>query len=153
MKGDSKVVELLHERLYDELTGIVVYVIQAQVCELWGYAKLAGAIMKDAKEEMGHAERLVERLLFLESMPEVETRKENPGDGVPGILQVTKALESEAIKNYNALAVVARGAKDSGTEELAEALVLDEERHLIWVEGQLEQINQMGLENYLGMQA
>jgi len=150
MKGDPKVLETLNKMLADELTAINQYMVHSEMCEDWGYSKLHEAIEKRAIDEMKHAEKLIGRLLFLEGTPVVsQLNKILIGGDV--LKQFQNDLEGEllAIKDYNAAMKVAGDALDNGSRELIKSLLLDEEEHADWIETQLEQINQIGLENYL----
>jgi len=150
MKGDPKVLEILNKMLADELTAINQYIVHAEMCDDWGYSKLHEAIEKRSIAEMKHAESLIERILFLEGMPIVsELNKIHIGSDV--LKQFQYDLESElmAIRDYNDAMQVTMEAKDNGSRELIKSLLLDEEEHADWLETQLEQINQLGLQNYL----
>src|ERR1700733_2299855 len=102
MKGNEKVISLLNKSLHDELTAIVQYMVQAEICENWGYGRLAGLTKGRAMQEMHHAERLIERIIFLDGTPNVNVPlKPDVGATVQQQLEADLASESEAIKDYN----------------------------------------------------
>jgi len=150
MKGSAKIIELLNSLLAEELTAINQYIVHSEMCANWGYPKLHEAIEKRAITEMKHAERLIERILFLEGRPIVSTL--NPihiGDNVEVQLRNDLQAEYEAIKGYNDGIRIAVEEGDNGTKMLIESLLQDEEAHADWIEMQLTLIEQMGLQNYL----
>ncbi len=150
MKGDPKVIETLNTMLADELTAINQYMVHAEMDGDWGYSKLHKAVEERAIAEMKHAESLIERILFLEGIPVVsKLNKINIGADV--LAQLKNDLEGElmAIKDYNEAMQVASAAKDNGSRQLIKKLLLDEEEHADWLETQLEQVEQLGIQNYL----
>lgn len=154
MKGNSKVIEALNGLLADELTAINQYVVHAEMAENWGYGKLKQLVWARSMAEMKHAEKLIERILFLEGMPIVS--KLNPiRIGTDVHKQLTHDLVSElmAVKNYNKAIEVARAAGDNATKELLESILSDEDKHVDQVEARLDQIQQMGIQNFLALQA
>jgi bacterioferritin len=150
MKGNDKVIRLLNERLADELTAISQYIVHAEMCENWGYEKLHGAIKKRAIEEMKHAEALIARLLFLEGRPIVsDLRKLHIGDAVEKQHRNDWQAEVDAVAAYNADIRTCVEQGDNGTRELLEKILKEEEDHVDWLEAQLDQIKQMGIQIYL----
>ncbi len=150
MKGNQKVIDLLNALLADELTAINQYILHSEMCANWGYSKLHDMVEKRAIQEMGHAEKLIERLLFLEGLPVVSVL--NPmhiGADVTAQLNNDKIAESTAIQAYNQGVKLCVDLSDNGTRALLESILGDEEEHIDWLEAQLDQIQQMGLENYL----
>jgi bacterioferritin len=150
MKGNQKVIDLLNALLADELTAINQYILHSEMCANWGYSKLHDMVEKRAIQEMGHAEKLIERLLFLEGLPVVSVL--NPmhiGADVSAQLNNDKIAESTAIQAYNQGVKLCVDLSDNGTRALLESILGDEEEHIDWLEAQLDQIQQMGLENYL----
>ena len=136
--------------LADELTAISQYVVHAEMCDNWGYKKLAEAIEKRAIEEMKHAEKHIGRLLFLEGQPIVSNlNKINIGPDVLTMLQNDHAAEAGAIKAYNEAIKLCSSEADNGSREILEDILGDEEAHIDWIEAQLDQIEQMGIQNYL----
>jgi bacterioferritin len=154
MKGNEKVITLLNGFLADELTAINQYIVHSEMCANWGYDKLHGKVEKRAIEEMKHAEKIIARILFLEGIPIVSNLKKiNIGASVDAQLKHDLAAEAGAIKDYNDGIRVCLELNDNGTRELIDGNLHDEEEHLDWLEAQLDQINQMGLQNYLLGQA
>lgn len=150
MKGNPKVIERLNARLSDELTAINQYMVHSEMCADWGYANLHKAIEGRAIEEMKHAEKLIGRILFLEGTPIVsQLNKISIGADVELQLKNDCAAETEAVTLYNADIQLATELMDNGTRELFDLILVDEEAHLDWLEAQLEQISQMGIQNYL----
>jgi len=150
MKGNQKVIDELNFLLADELTAISQYMVHAEMCANWGYEKLAGAIEKRAIEEMKHAEKHIGRILFLEGRPVVSTlNKITIGPDVLTILNNDHAAEEGAIKEYNKAIKLCTDEADNGTREILEDTLSDEEEHIDWIEAQLDQIAQMGIQNYL----
>ncbi|MDI6450740.1 bacterioferritin [Anaerobaca lacustris] len=150
MKGNDKVIAALDARLADELTAINQYMVHAEMCANWGYGRLHAAIEKRAIVEMKHAEKLIERILFLEGKPTVsKLNKISIGADVEKQLKNDWKAEETAIKDYNADIQMAGDVGDHGTRELLVSILRDEEGHIDWIEMQLDQIKQLGLQNYL----
>ena len=150
MKGNEKIIALLNEFLADELTAISQYMVHSEMCANWGYKKLHEATEKRAIDEMKHAEKLIARILFLEGQPIVsQLNKINIGASAEAQLKNDLAAETGAIKAYNDGIRLCLELGDNGSRELIDANLHDEEEHLDWLEAQLDQINQMGLQNYL----
>ena len=153
MKGNQKILETLNMLLADELTAINQYMVQSEMCADWGYQKLHEAIEKRAIDEMKHAEKLIGRILFLEGIPIVSNlNKINIGATVDVQHKNDQAAEEMAIKAYNDGIKLAVEVGDNGTRDLLEEILEDEEEHIDWIEAQLDQIEQMGLQVYLGEQ-
>ena len=154
MKGNAKVIELLNGFLADELTAINQYIVHSEMCANWGYDKLHGKVEKRAIEEMKHAEKIIARILFLEGLPIVSNLKKiNIGASVDSQLKNDLAAEVGAIQAYNDGIRLCLELGDNGTRELIDTNLHDEEEHLDWLEAQLDQVTQMGLQNYLLGQA
>ena len=152
MKGNEKVLETLNMLLADELTAINQYIVHSEMCADWGFDELHEAIEKQAIEEMKHAEELIARILFLEGIPIVsQLNKINIGKDVKAMIEFDLAAETEAVKVYNDGIKVCMEVGDEGSAELLRSILEDEESHTDWNEAQLEQIGQMGIENYLSM--
>ena len=150
MKGQKKIIDKLNNLLADELTAINQYMVHSEMCDNWGYEKLHKADEKRAIDEMKHAEKLIARIIFLEGTPIVS--KLNPiriGATVEAQHQNDWSAENDAIKSYNDGIRLARELADNGTRELLEAILKDEEDHIDWLEAQMDQIKQMGIQNYL----
>ncbi|MBN1449491.1 MAG: bacterioferritin [Anaerolineales bacterium] len=153
MKGDPKILETLNMLLADELTAINQYMVESEMCADWGYQKLHEALEKRAIEEMKHAEKLIGRILFLEGKPIVSNlNKINIGGTVDAQHKNDQAAEEMAIKAYNDAIKLAVEVGDNGTRDMLEEILEDEEEHIDWIESQLDQIEQMGLQVYLAEQ-
>jgi len=153
MKGNKKVIEALNEILTGELTAINQYFIHAKMCANWGLHKLAEAIRKESIGEMKHADELIERILFLDGVPNMQRlHKVRVGETVPEQLALDLEVEMEAIPLLNKSIALAVEAGDNGTRELLEEVLTSEESHVDWIEAQLELIKTVGLENYLAQQ-
>ncbi|MCC7355058.1 MAG: bacterioferritin [Anaerolineae bacterium] len=150
MKGNSKVIERLNVLLADELTAINQYMVHSEMCANWGYGRLHEANEKRAIEEMKHAEKLIGRIIFLEGQPVVSKLNAlHIGSDVPAQLDSDRGAEEGAIKAYNDSIRLTLDAGDGGSRELLEDILEDEEDHIDWLETQLDQIKQLGLQNYL----
>ncbi|MBS1241272.1 MAG: Bacterioferritin [Gemmatimonadetes bacterium] len=154
MKGQEAIVGTLNDLLADELTAINQYMVHSEMCADWGYAKLHEAIEKRAITEMKHAEHLIGRILFLEGRPTVsKLNKISIGADVEAQFRNDLAAELSAVASYNAAVKQAAELVDNGTRDLLQSTLNDEEAHVDWIEAQLEQIAQMGIQNYLSDQA
>ena len=150
MKGNEKIIEKLNFLLADELTAINQYMVHSEMCANWGYEHLHEAAEKRAIAEMKHAEKLIGRIIFLEGRPVVSTlNKINIGADVEAQHKNDWAAEDGAVKAYNDGIRLAVEVGDNGTRELLESILKDEEEHIDWLEAQLDQIKQMGIQNYL----
>ena len=153
MQGDAKVIEQLNDRLAEELTAINQYFVHAEMCEDWHYGRLAESVKQRSITEMKHAERLIERILYLDGRPIVSHLNQvRVGGLVPDMHANDLAAEVGAVRAYNESIRVCMDLKDDGTKELLESILSDEEDHVDWLEAQLAQIEQMGLEVYLAEQ-
>ena len=153
MKGDKKLIEALNEVLTGELTGINQYFVHAKMCENWGYDRLAEVLRKESIGEMKHADELIERILYLEGVPNMQRlEKVRVGENVPEQLKLDLALEVDAVKLVNKTIELAVAVHDNGSRELLEEILTDEEEHVNWLEAQHELIRQVGIENYLSQQ-
>lgn len=150
MKGNKKVIEHLNARLSEELTAINQYMVHAQMCENWKYSRLHDMIEKRAIDEMKHAEKLIDRILFLEGVPIVsKLNKLYIGANVPAMHDNDRSAEETAIHGYNESIRLAVEVGDNGTSELLKAILKDEEDHIDLLEAQLDQLKQIGVQNYL----
>ena len=153
MKGNAKVIEALNEVLTAELTGINQYFIHAKMCENWGYKRLAEINRKEAISEMKHADEVIERILFLDGVPNMQRlSKVRVGETVPEQLKLDHGLELEAVSRLNKGIALAVDVGDNGTRELLEDILVSEEEHVDWLEAQIELIKQVGEQNYLAQQ-
>ena len=152
MKGKAEVIKGLNEALGEELTAINQYFLHAEMCEDWGYEKLSALDKKQSIDEMKHAEKLIERILFLDGVPKMDkSQKLTVGKTVPEMLKNDLKLEIGAVAMYNRLIEVAAKNSDQGTVELLKKLLLDEEGHVDALEEQLDEIRDMGLQVYLSV--
>lgn len=150
---DPRVIELLNEVLTAELTAINQYFVHAEMCDNWGYARLHDTIRKHSIGEMRHAEAVIERILFLEGIPNVQRLgKVRIGERVTEQLQVDLELEMQAIPRLNRGIELCRDTGDNNSRRLLEEILESEEEHVDWLEAQLELINQVGEQNYLSEQ-
>jgi bacterioferritin len=153
MKGNEKVLEQLNALLADELTAVSQYIVHSEMCANWGYDGLHDAIEKRAIDEMKHAEKLIARILFLEGKPTVSSLNAmHIGPEVKAQLNNDWNAEEGAVKGYNAGIRLCVELGDNGSRALMESILKDEEDHIDWLEEQLDQINQMGIEIYLSEQ-
>ena len=152
MKGNPKVIAELNKALREELTAINQYFLHAEMCENWGYNKLSEYIKKQSIGEMRHAEALIERILFLDGVPQMEPLKLTVGASVQQVIASDLKLELGAVAQYNAAVQIATELLDNGTRDLLVVLLKDEEGHVDWLEAQRHQIKELGYERYLSMQ-
>jgi bacterioferritin len=153
MKGNAELVDTLNSLLADELTAVNQYIVHAEMSEDWGYERLHGHFLKRSIDEMKHAERLIGRILFLESRPVVsEYRKINIGPEVPQQLENDHESEAAAIKAYNEAIRLAGDVGDFATREILESILKDEDRHINGIEELRTQIDQIGLPVFLSSQ-
>ena len=153
MRGNPKVIDHLNEALREELTAINQYFLHAEMCHNWGYHGLGDYIKKQSIDEMKHAEKLIERLLFLDATPQMNYMDLNVGGNVRAQLEADLKLEENAVAMYNKAIKVSRDAGDDVSRELFSFLLKDEEAHVDWLEMQLHQIKEIGYERYLSNQA
>lgn len=153
MRGNKKVINELNQALSAELTAIVQYMVQAEMCEAWGYGKLAAVTKKRAIQEMHHAEGLLERILFLDGKPAVDVPlTPKIGDDPKAQLELDLHDEADAVKQYNAAVAVSVAEGDNGTRQLFLKMIQDEEEHADYLEAQLDLIGKLGIQNYLSGQ-
>lgn len=153
MKGHPDVVQTLNEILVGELTAINQYFLGAKMSARQGYERLAEKLHGESIEEMKHAEKLIERILFLEGLPNVQKlEKIRIGETAPEQLKADLDLERRSVERLNGAVKLARGHGDNGTAELLEQMVLAAEKHVDWLETQLTLIRQLGDAAYLSQQ-
>jgi bacterioferritin len=150
MKGNLEVLDALNWALTVELTAINQYFCQAKMCMNWGFHKLGKKHYEESMGEMKHAEKLIDRILFLEGIPEIARYDViKVGTDVPEQFQNDLALEMKGVNHYNATIDLCVRVKDNGTRELLDGILTESEEHVDWLEQQLDLIASVGLENYL----
>lgn len=150
MKGDKKVIEYLNKALYNELTAINQYFLHAKMLKNWGLGRWAKHEYEESIDEMKHADRLAERILFLEGLPNFQALgKLKIGEGPREILDCDLALELEGIPLLREAIAHCEQVEDFVSRELFVDILEDEEEHVDWIETQLDLIGRVGLENYL----
>jgi bacterioferritin len=153
MKGNEDVVDLLNDVLSAELTGINQYFIHAMMCANWRYKRLAEHSRKESIEEMKHAQQVIERILYLDGRPNMQKyMKINVGKTVAEQHSFDLLLEKDAVGRLNKGVELCRTKGDNGTRALLEKILVEEEEHVDWLEAQLQQIKDIGIENYLAQQ-
>jgi bacterioferritin len=153
MQGHADVIKLLNDVLCAELTAINQYFIHARMLENQRYTKLAKHAQEESIGEMKHAQNVIDRLLYLDGVPNMQKyMKINVGQTVPEQHEFDLAVEKDAVERLNKGIELCRSLGDNGTRVLLEAILTDEEGHIDWLEAQLLQIQQLGLENYLAQQ-
>ena len=153
MKGSEQVIQVLNDVLCAELTGINQYFIHAMMCKNWHYKRLAEHSRKESIEEMEHAQKVIERILYLEGVPNMQKyMKINVGQTVPDQHEFDLEVEKQAVARLNAGVELCRSTGDNGTRVLLEKILADEEEHVDWLEAQLGQIKELGLAHYLAHQ-
>ncbi len=153
MQGTPEIVELLNEVLTGELTAINQYFVHAKMCDNWGYARLAHHLREESMGEMRDAEALIERILFLEGVPNLQRLGTvMVGETVAEQHRLDLELERHAIRLLNRGIAQAVAAGDNGTRELLAKILEGEEEHADWIETQLELIAQIGEAHYLAQQ-
>ena len=153
MKGNDQLVAALNGLLAEELTAINQYVVHAEMAENWGYGKLHHLVWARSITEMKHAEKLIERILFLDGSPTVSVLNQiNIGADVPKQIANDLNAEMTAVAHYNAAIKLAIEVGDNATKELLERILVDEDGHVDAIEERLDQINQLGVQLFLSTQ-
>jgi len=153
MKGNEQVITVLNQVLRKELTGINQYFIHAKMCQNWGYQRLYKVLWDESIGEMKHADKVIERILFLEGIPNLSNYdKIMIGTGVKQQLENDRDLEIAALTVLHPGIKACMEVGDDSSRELLEHIVIDEEMHVDWIEAQLHQINEVGYQNYLAQQ-
>ena len=152
MKGDAKVIEFLNKVLKNELTAINQYFLHSRMLHDWGVKQLGDKAYKESIEEMEHADKLIERILFLEGLPGMqELGRLKIGEDVKETLECDLALEEEAIPDLRDAIQHAESVRDYVSRDLFQEILDDEEEHVDWLETQMTQIEKMGVQNYVQM--
>lgn len=153
MKGDSKIIEALNAVLTSELTAINQYFVHAKMCENWGYKRLAAKKREESMEEMKHADGVIERILFLDGVPNMQRLSPvRVGEEPVEQHQLDLELELDAAKRLNESIALCRDKADNGTREMLEVILKDEEESIDWLESQLHLVKEVGRERYLAEQ-
>lgn len=153
MKGNPKIIDALNGALTIELTAINQYFCQAKMCKNWGYHKLAKKHYDESLGEMKHAEKLIDRILFLEGTPEIARYDViRVGTNIEEQFANDLQLEMKGVKLYNDTVELAMKLQDNGTRELIAPILVESEEHVDWLETQLSIIKDIGLQNYLSEQ-
>jgi bacterioferritin len=153
MKADKQIIALLNDVLTAELTAVNQYFLHARLCHHWGYERLYEKVRKESIEEMKHADELIDRILYLEGLPNLQRYgKIDVGQTVPEQFKLDLAVEYDAVKRLNDAIEACRAAGDNGTREMLEDMLREEEAHVDWLETQQEAIKQIGVERYLSEQ-
>lgn len=153
MRGATEVIDGLNAGLTIELTAINQYFCQAKMCADWGFHKLAAKHREESMGEMRHAEKLIERILFLEGVPEIARYDViRVGSNVEEQFEHDLALEMKGVKTYNELIALAVKVGDNATRELVAPILVESEEHVDWLETQLFRIGKVGIRNYLAEQ-
>lgn len=153
MKGDPQVIEALNAGLTIELTAINLYFISAKMCKSWGLHRLAKHFYDESIEEMKHAEEVIDRILYLDGVPEIARYHEIKVGATPvEHIENSYALEKQGVATYNEAILLANEKKDAGSRDLMERMVVESEHSVDWAEEQLDLVKMVGLENYLAQQ-
>ncbi len=153
MKGNAKLLDALNQLLAEELTAINQYMVHGEMCDNWDYVRLHDMFEKRAFTEMKHAEKLIERILFLEGVPIVSRlEKITIGAQVPEQFKNDLGLELGAVQHYNNAIKLAVEVGDNATKDILEGILDDEDGHVDEIEGNLDQIEQIGVPVYLSQQ-
>ena len=153
MQGNPQVIDALNKALTIELTAINQYFVQAKMCKNWGFEKLGKKHYEESIGEMKHAEKLIDRIIFLEGVPEIARYDViRVGTDVKEQLENDLALETRGVNTYNEAITLAVQLKDNGSRELMSEILVDSEEHVDWLEAQLNLISTVGLERYLAEQ-
>jgi bacterioferritin len=153
MQGKPEIIDALNDILTGELTAINQYFLHARMCENWGYKRLWEKVRAESIDEMKHADKLIQRILFLDGLPNVQRlAKVNVGQTVPEQLKLDLELERGALVKLNQYIELARSVGDNGTRDLFEDILESEEEHVNWLEEQLTLIAQLGEPHYLAQQ-
>ncbi|HVY26838.1 MAG TPA: bacterioferritin [Polyangiaceae bacterium] len=153
MRGDAEILDVLNEILTSELTAINQYFIHYKMCENWGYKRLAKKKREESIEEMKHADKVIERILYLGGVPNMQRLSPvRVGEEPIEMHKLDLTLELEAVARLNRAIQLCLSKNDGGTRDLVEKILSEEEDAIDWLEAQLHQLADMGRENYLAQQ-
>jgi bacterioferritin len=153
MQGNPRIIETLNDVLTAELTAINQYFIHAKMCANWGYDRLAEHIKDESIDEMKHADSIIERILFLDGVPNMQRLYPvRVGETVKEQFELDLQVEYEAVKRFNDGIALAVELADNATRHMLEEMLVSEESHADWLETQLEAMRQVGEQNYLAQQ-
>ena len=153
MKGHPEIIEALNAGLTIELTAINLYFIHSKMCKNWGLQRLAAHYYEESIAEMTHAEEVIDRILFLDGVPQIARYDViKVGDSPKAIIENGLELECKGVKTYNEAIALCSKLKDAGSRELMERMVVESEESVDWAEAQLDLIRMTGIENYLAQQ-
>lgn len=153
MKGDPLIIKHLNKVLFNELIAINQYFLHSRMLNDWGLTKLGKKEYRESIEEMEHADKLIERILFLEGIPNLQDLgRLRIGENTKEILECDLALENDAIPDLRVAIAEAEKQGDYVSRDIFEAILEDEESHVDWLETQLGLIDSVGIENYLQSQ-
>ncbi|MEE9392370.1 MAG: bacterioferritin [Planctomycetota bacterium] len=150
MQGDAKVIDALNELLTSELTAINQYYVHYKMCENWGFLKLAAYFREESVDEMKHADKIIDRILYLDGVPNMQRYNTVlVGEDVPEQIKLMLDTEVVSANVLNALIKLSADCGDNGTREMMESLLVDTEQAVDWAEAQLHIIKEIGKERYL----
>ncbi|NLT71483.1 MAG: bacterioferritin [Verrucomicrobiaceae bacterium] len=153
MKGNQEIIDALNAGLTIELTAINQYFICSKMCRDWGLHKLADHFYEESIEEMKHAEEVIDRILYLDGVPEIARYdKILVGENPQQQIKDSHSLETRGVATYNEGVRLCIELKDAGSRDLMERMVVESEESIDWAETQLDLINRVGLERYLAQQ-
>lgn len=153
MQGNPDVIEILNEVLTSELTAVNQYFVHAKMCQNWGFNRLAHHIREESIDEMRHAETLIDRILYLEGVPNLQRLWSlRVGEDVPEQFRNDLQVEREAVERLTRGIALCLEVGDHGSRQILEDILVAEEEHIDWLETQLFSIETIGLENYLAEQ-
>ncbi|MCX7393038.1 MAG: bacterioferritin [Planctomycetales bacterium] len=153
MQGKQSVIDALNAGLTIELTAINQYFVQSKMCRNWGLNKLADKHYVESIGEMKHAEKLIDRIIFLEGVPEIARYDViRVGTTVPEQFENDLVLETKGVHAYNAAVQICLEAQDAGSRELLAGILVESEEHVDWLESQIDLISKIGIQLYMAQQ-